>query len=87
MSRPLAGVTAALACAATACGGITVTGPVTEVGDGRICVDSREEVPGGGCATYDSPADVAGIEVGDCVVMRLYSESARFRDVRETDCP
>lgn len=68
--------------------GITATGPVTELGVGRICVRPVEtDVPGRGCTEYPSEEAVAGIAVGDCVVMRMYSESVEFRDIRKTDCP
>lgn len=86
--RVRAAAAGAIAALATACyPGITVTGPVTEIGGGRICVRADHEVPGGGCAEYPPEADVAGIAVGDCVTMRLYEESARFRDVEEIPCP
>jgi hypothetical protein len=77
---------AGIALCATSCWSswIVVQGPVTQIEDGRICVDTSATVPGGGCTDYTSPEEVAGVSVGDCVRMELYAESARIHEIRKT---
>lgn len=74
--------------ASTSCSDwIRAKGPVTRIGDGRVCVTTTAEIPGRGCATYDSPAQVEGFKVGDCVETEAYNESVRLhRITHATGC-
>ena len=89
LTRLLGVAVAAVALVAPSCAvdWVEATGPVTSIGDGRICVRAAEEdLPGRGCAGYPSPGVVAGIRVGDCVRMRLYAESLEIHDIRKVRC-